>query len=338
MKLVERDQIGAIYTEIHDALANDHGSLVRPESQDGRVGFAILYTPRRHRPDLLIVGQNPGNFGPNGSNFDHEANRTMMSGQIPTINSYIKHKHDFAITLQGFFAGPNAGLLRACVGMNLWFFQARGTPRLTAELKELCESRARRVIRIIEQRTILCLSARAFDALKTEKSSSFGVVEAPCWVSHFEAIPMIRAHHPTGSWARRKASTSIPAAIKRIKAILASSADSGTGKGLPASDISPAGSPRVARPLSQRSGRIFRITRRGRTFLSQPGRETQLRAIMEVLDRLGSQGTGAVHEGILVQHLSENPVIQRSMQAPRVLLNWYRTHRLLTDGLVEVNL
>jgi hypothetical protein len=217
-------QIESIYSEIRYFLAADASPLVRPASQNGRVGFAILYTPPRYRPDLLIIGQNPGNFGPDNGTWDDEPNQKMMSGTVPRINSYIAHDHNFATELRGCFEGQNAGLLETCVGMNLWFFQAKGTPQLPGNLKAFCESYARRIIDAIAPKVILCLSGTAFGALKMGKISTFGDVKALCKLSHFATIPMIYAHHPTGRWTRLSAQKSIPAAIWRINAILASDA------------------------------------------------------------------------------------------------------------------
>jgi hypothetical protein len=54
------------------------------------------------------------------------------------------------------------------------------------------------------------------------KVSTFGDVKALCKHSHFGNMPLIYAHHPTGRWTRLSAQKSIPAAIVRINAILAS--------------------------------------------------------------------------------------------------------------------
>ena len=81
--------IEQIYREIRQEFEASSFDLVRPPAMRGEVGFAALYTPPRYQADLAIVGQNPGNFGPNDSLWDDETNRSWLSGDIPVVNSYV---------------------------------------------------------------------------------------------------------------------------------------------------------------------------------------------------------------------------------------------------------
>lgn len=254
------DSIEQIYREIRQEFEASSFDLVRPLAMRGEVGFAALYTPPTYQADLAIVGQNLGNFGPNNAVWDDEPNRAWMSGGIPTVNSYVTDQHNFALALRRFFVGGDERLLSECIGLNLWFFQARGTPEPPPALASFCERKAGEILRVLEPRVILCLSKKAFDRLRQETPSSFGHPDAPCEISAFLGIPLIRAHHPTGSWSRRQAELSIPHAISRIKAMQPNQVGQIS---LPPSFQSEAvADPIRSTPRSHRhdSGRHFRIT------------------------------------------------------------------------------
>ena len=332
--------VESLYAEVRGEFERSDTPLVRPVSQNGAVGFAVLYTEPRVEPGILIVGQNPGNFGPNDRVWDDEPNRIMMSGQVPTSNSYIVHDHNFAKQLRRHFAGSDRPLLETCVGMNVWFVQARGTPAIEPALAAFCEDMSHRIIRAIRPRTILCLSQQAFETLATGPVSTFGDEEAPCKLSTSDSIPMLYAHHPTGRWTRQQAAISIPAAIAHIKAILSGAASPAMSATLPAprkgGELRPA--PRTIVPGAHDSTqRSFRITAKGRAFLTHPGRAKQLAVIVELLDKLGGPNSNSVDEGTLVKRMAEHQIIRSSRQTPQALLDWYRTHRLIPDELALVS-
>lgn len=330
------EPIEQIYWEIRQVFKASSSELVGPPAMRGEVGFAALYTPPRYQADLAIVGQNPGNFGPNDSVWDDETNRSRLAGEIPILNSYTTDQHNFAIALRRYFAGDDERLLRECIGLNLWFFQARGTPKPPARLASFCERRAEEILRVLEPRAILCLSKNAFDRLRQGTPSSFGHPDAPCALSAFQGIPLVRAHHPTGSWSRGQAELSIPEAIIRIKAILADR--DGQFPLTPSFHSDSAAHP--SRPFgpsqSTDRGRHFRITEKGQAFVKRNERITQLRVVLEVLSDLGGAERRFVAEQEIVERMGEHPFIRRSVQSPKKLLDWYRTHQLISEGLVDV--
>src|SRR5882762_4524593 len=100
-------EVESVYAQIARFFAASGSELARPVSQLGNPGFAALYTAPRQRPDLLILGQNPGNFDPNNRVWNDEPNRIMMSGQVPTFNSYVVQEHNFGRELRRYFKGSN---------------------------------------------------------------------------------------------------------------------------------------------------------------------------------------------------------------------------------------
>ena len=80
---------------------------VVPLSTKPRAGFAILYTPPAYEPQLLIVGQNPSNFAGSGS-IEDPPNADMLSGTVPTANSYDVHDYLLGKTLRGAFVNHPA--------------------------------------------------------------------------------------------------------------------------------------------------------------------------------------------------------------------------------------
>lgn len=265
---------------------------------------------------------------------------------VPTSNSYLEHGHNFGQQLRHHCDGEDRRLLDACVGMNLWFVQARGTPVVDPALSAYCKDMTRRMIRLIRPMTILCLSQRAFRALATARASKFGDTGAPCKLAAFEGIPMIYAHHPTGQWTRRRADISIPVAIARIKDTLpgGQASDAPKVRMVPCHATSPITTPGISecRPAMNslalsapgRGERTFRITPEGRALLKRPKRAKQLAAIVELIANVCDGDP--VGETLLVRRMGEHPVLRTSDQTPKALLNWYRTHHLIPERLAMV--
>ena len=77
-----------IYTQTWDYFnenKDEDPDLFIKVGSETEVGFAILYTPPIYNPKILICGQNPGNFG---YSWDDQYNQEMLSGEIPTVNTY----------------------------------------------------------------------------------------------------------------------------------------------------------------------------------------------------------------------------------------------------------
>lgn len=91
--------------------------------------FAILYTPVRRRPDIMIIANNPSWFDKYDFDTAEEIVRELMNGP-PRVVSYVDHNHVFAHRLQDAFRRLNRiDLLETCVGMNrLWSRLAQKTP------------------------------------------------------------------------------------------------------------------------------------------------------------------------------------------------------------------
>jgi hypothetical protein len=325
-------KIQQIYDEIHKRFEASESHLVRPIAMRGAVGFAALYTPPSYRASLAIVGQNPGNFGPDNNVWDDQPNATMMCGRVPLVNSYCEHDHNFAKALRSYFNGKNELLLRDCIGLNLWFIQAKGTPKLTKELRAFCEHKAEAILRILAPRVILCLSSMAYNKLRGRATTRrSGSIE----ISSFAGIPMIKAHHPTGQWSRDDAKTSIPAALVQIRDILASRDDQVPSESVATGTASD--SVESAQAVSRRHGaseRRYRITDRGKAFVGR--RRQQLEVILGLLSDLCGPERRFVAEGEIIAGMSKHPVIQQSKQSPKKLIDWYRTHKMLPEDLAEI--
>jgi hypothetical protein len=163
-----------IYAETREEfIKNSSHPLTKPESLGGKTGFCILYTPPLLNPDLMVIGQNPSVF--TRHNGRSEVDYLMMSGQIPNINSYTKHDHDFAIKLKEIFGyeAEKANILDRCVGMNIWFFQGTDvndeTDFQAKTLRKFCEKQTLKILALLRPKTVFASGFKAFDLCNNMK-------------------------------------------------------------------------------------------------------------------------------------------------------------------------
>ena len=186
--------------------SKDLNKYVVPKSTAPKVGFAIFYTPPVFRPALLIIGQNPANFAGPNLPYTDAPNKEMLSGRPPTVNSYLEHKHEFAVTLREFFQNYQHRLVEA-VGMNFWHYQkpANEDELPPSSLLTECENISRKLIEAIEPSAILCFHARARDVLRRRGASKLWYVP-----------------HPTGGRTRVRSKANISQTLAEIDAYLKS--------------------------------------------------------------------------------------------------------------------
>tara|TARA_B110000003_G_scaffold147676_1_gene148669 strand:+ start:501 stop:1178 length:678 start_codon:yes stop_codon:yes gene_type:complete len=135
--------------------------------------FAILYTPIRYRPKLLMIGNNPSWFDKDNGAIGYRIVQELMKSP-PTENSYIEHNHTYASRMKLIFTRLNRmDLLRNCVGMNRWWLQTGSgnnhfnasckekSPYLKESLFEYCETRTKNIISLIEPKVTLLIGSKA---------------------------------------------------------------------------------------------------------------------------------------------------------------------------------
>jgi len=135
--------------------------------------FAILYTPVRFRPKLMMIGNNPSWFDKDNGDIGHGIVQELMKSP-PKENSYIEHNHTYASRMKLIFTRlGRMDLLRNCVGMNRWWLQTGSENthfnkpcneisfNLKESLYEYCESRTTKIIRLIEPEVTLLIGAKA---------------------------------------------------------------------------------------------------------------------------------------------------------------------------------
>ena len=143
----------------------------KPKALNGEVGFCILYTRPIFSPNILIVGQNPSSFHPSNEKSDEDA--LMMSGNIPKINSYIKHEHLFAKKIKEVFSyKEEKELLNQSVGMNIWYAQGSKFNKVKTKdkdkLKEFCKSQTYKIINLLKPKCIFVSGFAVFDELNNQ--------------------------------------------------------------------------------------------------------------------------------------------------------------------------
>ena len=178
-------KLESIYSQTMDyfnANKEDDPELFLKVGSEAEVGFAILYTPPIYNPKILICGQNPGNFG---YSWDDQYNQEMLSGEIPTVNTYTagrdgeSYPFNFAKFIRSQFdVTPERKELldNNTVGMNIWAFQYQGTPIMTSSARiEYLKAFQRfsvLTIRAINPQNIICISVKAFDVLNKKEAKN----------------------------------------------------------------------------------------------------------------------------------------------------------------------
>lgn len=202
--------IRQIYRQIRDEFARmPRHVLYRPEVLGGEVGAAILYTPARCRPHLLVVGNFASSFG------DAEANRTVLSAvEPPSFNSYIDQSHRFGEALLSHFdRAGRRNILESCVGTNIWHFQCLSESWLDSapcvnQIKQFCEGKTREIIQLLKPRVILAVGWGPFKALvgnnvakgKAVRSGSHRVYdEGMHSITRVLGVPSVTSAYPHAS-------------------------------------------------------------------------------------------------------------------------------------------
>ena len=135
--------------------------------------FAILYTPVRYRPKLMMIGNNPSWFDKDDGDRGYRIVKGLMQSP-PKENSYVNHNHSYASKMRLIFNRiGRMDLLNDCVGMNRWWLQT-GTENthfnkpsrersfdLNQSLYEYCETRTKEIISLIEPRVVLLVGKKA---------------------------------------------------------------------------------------------------------------------------------------------------------------------------------
>jgi len=173
-------EIESIYNNFHNTHTPEHYPALfdryRQLEQEGRTKhglghFAILYTPLRINPQVMIIGNNPSWFDQYDSSRALDIVKEMEQG-IPTVNSYLDHRHAFARQMQaGFSQVGRSDLLEGCVGMNRLWVQtgSAGVPKMVTrnqssewrEIKNRCEEGTREIVRLIKPKLALLVGVPA---------------------------------------------------------------------------------------------------------------------------------------------------------------------------------
>lgn len=169
--------------------------------------YSILYGPPSHRPELLILGANPG-YNPDDL-YDDEILKW------PPENEYIAKDWPLAQRLRRLFSAANCGdLLEASLGTNLLFFKSRAIghhesglgwldnpPHIRFQLESHCRQELNALIGILEPKAILILGLSVFDGFILDDVKPFLSPSGRrvATSGKTKGIPAIGIIHPTGA-------------------------------------------------------------------------------------------------------------------------------------------
>lgn len=181
-QIFNEENFPEVFKKIHEHNQKKHDSK-KGEHNLGH--FAILYTPFIHRPNIMLIGNNPSWFDKKDAIKGQEIIRKLEK-HPPYINSYIKHNHVFAQKMRNIFVKKlNRGdLLEKCVGMNrLWLqtgseFNTWKTSCNSYSLKfghslsKYCETRTKEIIKLIEPKAVLLIGQKAQELFSSDNKPS----------------------------------------------------------------------------------------------------------------------------------------------------------------------
>ena len=172
------------------------------------LGYSILYSPPRYRPELLMIGENPGSdVGQQYSDSEHAG--------WPDYNSYHRDTYRLALKLQSLFGQIQAmDILQDSVGFNMNFFRSRPSGAkdvgfrwkdnpspIQIELEEFCRTKVLQLIELMQPKLIVTLGFKAFASIVAGPGVTLEHRPSSCLClcDHIRSIPVLGIIHPTGS-------------------------------------------------------------------------------------------------------------------------------------------
>ena len=177
----------AVYEKI-----DEHNAKEKRGKEHDLGSFAILYTPVRYKPDIMLIGNNPSWFDKKDSKKGYKIVKELMESP-PQDNSYMVHNHVFADSMQRIFGHVGrTDLLETCVGMNRLWLQTGSTytswntacnkRSLTfgQSLTDYCETKTKEIIELIEPKVVLLIGKKAWNLFQSDtKPSNIKYVDYP---------------------------------------------------------------------------------------------------------------------------------------------------------------
>jgi hypothetical protein len=175
-----------------------------------KLGFRILYSPPIFRPNIMLVGENPGCLLGQVYSTDEQAG-------WPTHNEYVVQNWPLARKLQSLFSQIGAyKTLESSVGLNVNFFRSHSSksreiglrwrdnpPRLRRELEGICLQKVIGLIKVMEPTIVLALGMTAFDALTQNGGTAIltrkGDGARLCAMGNINGTKIAGVIHPTGA-------------------------------------------------------------------------------------------------------------------------------------------
>lgn len=123
--------------------------------------YYVFQTKYKYRPELMIVGVNPG-----GNGMGHGG--WLSQG----MNSYTEGEHPWFQTLQNAFGFPNnkklSNILESCVGSNKYFVNTGSEKDVPKEIRAMSTLLIRELVDIVCPKHILTLGVDVFCTIKNK--------------------------------------------------------------------------------------------------------------------------------------------------------------------------
>jgi hypothetical protein len=167
----------SVYNEFAESVINRVHALWKSHSEEYSSGYAVFYGPVHYRPELMLIGLNPGGY------------RSCFNGKKEILRSsdeqmeYLKYRNDPTYPIAGKTANmfDSIGLLKlleTSVKINLNFFRSKNWSDLSKQHLTECINLTFEIIDTLKPKVILCECLFVFDILQkklinTARATSF---------------------------------------------------------------------------------------------------------------------------------------------------------------------
>jgi len=132
-------------------------------------GFKVFYSPVYLKPQIVVVGHNPGG----GEQAFTEDKQKFERGNfsLPLVHEYICENYPIAKKMRNFFEG-NLRLLETSVKFNLFFFRSKDIEelgkmdtKLKNEMKKFCYNKFLEIINFLKPKMIILEGLATYDII-----------------------------------------------------------------------------------------------------------------------------------------------------------------------------
>jgi len=158
--------------KVAEVIIDEVHSLWEKHKATYPAGYAVFYSPPRLRPDLMLIGLNPG-----GDEHDfHRTKERLMSPAESMEYVECQATQPYALATKTVSLFQSIGMLevlKRSLKTNLNFFRSKKWGTLPKQHSAICQDIALRVVKKFEPKVVLCESMFVFDRVHKRMAAQF---------------------------------------------------------------------------------------------------------------------------------------------------------------------